>query len=81
VIIVGKLSCKRCNAVAYGDSREEADAAIDHAVGQIIGKPCSGNEADMEWKGDSPKPAKNKPKEPYPKDSSTKTTTKSTKGK
>ena len=48
---MGQLSCKRCGAHAEGDTRDEADAKIDHSLGQKIGRPCSGNQKDLDWDG------------------------------
>ena len=48
---MGKLSCRRCGASAEAGSQEEADAIIDHARGQMIGRPCSGKESDLVWEG------------------------------
>ncbi len=55
---MGVLSCKRCGAHADADTREKADDLIDHAVGRMIGKPCSGKQSDLVWTG-----AKSKAKE------------------
>ncbi len=48
---MGKLSCSRCGASAEADSREKADELIDHARGQMIGRPCSGKQSDLTWTG------------------------------
>ena len=48
---MGKLTCSRCFAEAEADSQEEADALIDHARGQRIGRPCAGNQSDLHWEG------------------------------
>ena len=50
---MGKLICSRCFAEAEADSQEEADALIDHARGQMIGRPCSGKQSDLVWEGAS----------------------------
>jgi len=50
---MGKLTCSRCFAIAEAESQEEADALIDHARGQMIGRPCSGKESDLHWDGRS----------------------------
>jgi len=48
---MGKLTCLRCRAQAEAETREEADAKIDHALGRIIGRPCSGKESELQWDG------------------------------
>ncbi len=48
---MGDLSCKRCGAHAQADTRERADELIDHARGQMIGRPCSGKQSDLVWNG------------------------------
>lgn len=48
---MGKLTCSRCFATAEADSQEKADELIDHARGQIIGRPCSGKQSDLSWDG------------------------------
>lgn len=48
---MGILSCKRCFATAEGNTQAEADDAIDHARGQMIGRPCSGKQEDLVWEG------------------------------
>ncbi len=46
---MGTLSCQRCGAKAEGNTQEEADDLIDHARGQMIGRPCSGLSSDLNW--------------------------------
>ena len=46
---MGKLTCSRCFATAEADTFEEADAIIDHARGQMIGRPCSGKNSDLSF--------------------------------
>ncbi|HKZ42772.1 MAG TPA: hypothetical protein VJ044_17545 [Candidatus Hodarchaeales archaeon] len=46
---MGKLTCQRCGATAEGDSFDEADARIDHALGLSKGRPCSGKTSDLVW--------------------------------
>ena len=46
---MGELSCQRCGAKAEGDTRKEADDLIDHGVGAIRGRPCSGLQSDLKW--------------------------------
>jgi len=46
---MGQLSCNRCGATAEADTQEDADVLIDHALGQKIGRPCSGKQSDLVW--------------------------------
>lgn len=46
---MGQLTCQRCGAISEGKSFEEADELIDHAIGQSIGRPCSGKTDDLVW--------------------------------
>ncbi|KKN37572.1 hypothetical protein LCGC14_0762120 [marine sediment metagenome] len=46
---MGTLSCQRCGAQAEGNTQKEADDKIDHARGQMIGRPCSGKQSDLRW--------------------------------
>lgn len=55
---MGVLSCKRCGAHAQADTRERADDLIDHALGQMIGRPCSGKQSDLKWDGAKAEPKK-----------------------
>ncbi len=55
---MGDLSCKRCGAHAQADTRERADELIDHARGQMIGRPCSGAQSDLVWDGAKAEPKK-----------------------
>ncbi len=55
---MGVLSCKRCGAHADADTRERADELIDHARGQMIGRPCSGKQSDLVWDGAKAEPKK-----------------------
>lgn len=48
---MGKLSCKRCGATAEGKTQAEADEKIDHAIGKMRGRPCSGLQSDLVWEG------------------------------
>ena len=48
---MGTLSCQRCGAQAEGNTEKEADDKIDHARGQMIGRPCSGKQSDLRWTG------------------------------
>ena len=48
---MGKLTCQRCGATSEGATFEEADALIDHAIGQSKGRPCGGKESDLVWDG------------------------------
>ena len=48
---MGQLSCNRCGAKAEADTQENADVLIDHARGQMIGRPCSGKQSDLVWDG------------------------------
>ena len=52
---MGKLSCQRCGATAEGETFEEADERIDHALGLSKGRPCSGKQSDLIWEGSSEK--------------------------
>ena len=54
---MGKLTCTFCGAVGQGETRDEADAAIDHAVGLRRGRHCSGQHT-MLWDGAEKKPSK-----------------------
>jgi hypothetical protein len=58
VFDMGVLSCKRCGAHAQADTRERADELIDHAIGQMIGRPCSGKQSDLKWDGVKTEPKK-----------------------
>lgn len=49
---MGQLVCKRCFAQATADTKDEADSIIDHAIGQTIGRPCSGKDEDLVWRED-----------------------------
>ncbi|MCH7590546.1 hypothetical protein IIB34_05875 [PVC group bacterium] len=53
---MGQLSCNRCGATAEGDTQEQADVLIDHARGQMIGRPCSGKQSDLVWNGQKTEP-------------------------
>ena len=55
---MGQLSCNRCGATAEGDTQEQADVLIDHARGQMIGRPCSGKQSDLVWDGAKAEPKK-----------------------
>jgi len=46
---MGTLSCQRCFATAEGNTQEEADELIDHALGMMIGRPCEGKASDLKW--------------------------------
>ena len=66
---MGTLSCIRCKATAEGNTFEEADEKIDHAIGTSKGWPCSGNPDFLVWSGGksvksepSPEPIKEPPK-------------------
>jgi hypothetical protein len=48
---LGTLNCQRCGAKAEGNSQDEADELIDHARGQMIGRPCEGKQSDLSWTG------------------------------
>lgn len=48
---MGTLNCQRCGATAEGNTQEEADEKIDHARGQMIGRPCEGKQSDLSWTG------------------------------
>ena len=50
---MGQLSCNRCGAKADGASQAEANEKIDHARGQMIGRPCDGKDSDCVWNGAS----------------------------
>lgn len=67
---MGQLSCKRCGAQAEGATRKEADDKIDHSLGQKIGRPCSGNQKDLDWDtsvtGAQPEPEPEPTPEPEP---------------
>lgn len=52
---MGTLSCQRCGAVALANTQEEADDLIDHARGQMIGRPCEGKQSDLHWTSDTRK--------------------------
>lgn len=46
---MGTLTCQRCGATSEGKSFEDADDIIDHAVGLVRGRPCSGKDSDLVW--------------------------------
>ena len=46
-----KLECNRCGATAEGKTFAEADSAIDHSRGLSIGRPCTGDPAQLVWDG------------------------------
>jgi len=48
---MGVLSCQRCGATAEGETFEQADERIDHAVGLSKGRACSGKTSDLIWNG------------------------------
>lgn len=80
---MGTLTCQRCFATAEGNTQEEADANIDHAIGQMIGRPCSGNNSDLKWTGSQKATTETTPREAPTTEtskSSTKTIKKSKKG-
>lgn len=53
---MGKLTCQRCGATAEGETFADADELIDHAVGLIRGRPCSGKESDLTFDNKSIEP-------------------------
>lgn len=53
---MGTLTCQRCGATAEGKTFADADEIIDHAVGLIRGRPCSGKESDLTFDNKSIEP-------------------------
>jgi len=53
----GLLICEKCGAKVQATSYDEAASKIDHSIGQVISKPCSGNCLDQVWYPDKDDPS------------------------